>query len=210
MLSRLPQIIQRVATIRSRLGQVWGAQSERATLQESGFAQALAVARRSHAPHAGGHGRFDDVIRHAAASYGLGEDLLHAVIRAESGYDPGCTSSAGAMGLMQLMPGTASALGVSDAYDPVQNVLGGARYLREQLDRFGDLSLALAAYNAGPGAVERHGGIPPYRETEAYVQRVLGYLSESGSKPDPRGRNWSWEPGISRWEPNPGGGEVPR
>ncbi|MEA3402282.1 MAG: lytic transglycosylase domain-containing protein [Armatimonadota bacterium] len=204
MLSRLPQIIQRVATIRSRLQRVAGVHNTPRPAQESGFAQALAAARRSDAAVAAGHGPFDDIIRHAAESYGLGEDLLHAVIQAESGYNPRCTSSAGAVGLMQLMPGTARALGVSDAYDPVQNVLGGARYLREQLDRFGDLSLALAAYNAGPGAVQRHGGIPPYRETQGYVRRVLRYLRESGWKPDLRGREEAgWKPDSSGREAVP-------
>jgi len=118
------------------------------------------------------------IIREAAEATGVSADLLHAVIRAESDYDPACRSHAGAMGLMQLMPGTARSLGVGDPWDPAQNVLGGARYLREQLDRFGDVSLALAAYNAGPGAVGRYGGVPPYAETQRYVERVQQYLQE--------------------------------
>jgi soluble lytic murein transglycosylase-like protein len=125
-----------------------------------------------------GAGRFDPIIRRAAEDTGLSEDLIHAVIRAESDYDPTCRSSAGAMGLMQLMPGTARGLGVTNAWDPAQNVAGGARYLREQLDTFGDLSLALAAYNAGPGAVRRYDGVPPYDETQTYVRRVQRYLQE--------------------------------
>ena len=118
----------------------------------------------------------------AAARHGVSADLIHAVIRAESDYDPRCTSSAGAMGLMQLMPGTARALGVTEPYDPAQNLDAGVRYLREQLDTFSDLPLALAAYNAGPNAVARYDGVPPYRETQAYVRRVAEYLAERAAR----------------------------
>ncbi len=120
-----------------------------------------------------GAGQFRDLVEQAARRYGLDPALVDAVVRAESGYDPQATSPAGAAGLMQLMPATARALGVADPYDPAQNVEGGVRYLRGLLDRFGDVALALAAYNAGPGAVVRFGGVPPYRETRAYVERVL-------------------------------------
>lgn len=120
-----------------------------------------------------GAGQFRDLVEQAARRYGLDPALVDAVVRAESGYDPQATSPAGAVGLMQLMPATARALGVADPYDPAQNVEGGVRYLRGLLDRFGDVALALAAYNAGPGAVVQFGGMPPYRETRAYVERVL-------------------------------------
>ena len=114
------------------------------------------------------------LIRQYARHQGLSPRLVQSVVQVESGYNPRALSSKGAQGLMQLMPGTARELGVGDAFDPEENIRGGTRYLRQQLDRFdGDLTLALAAYNAGPTAVSRYGGIPPYRETQRYVQKVL-------------------------------------
>jgi soluble lytic murein transglycosylase-like protein len=114
------------------------------------------------------------LIEEAAAGTGLPEPLISAVISAESGFRADAVSPAGALGLMQLMPATARSLGVDDPLDPRQNVLAGSRYLRQQLHRFGSVEKALAAYNAGPGAVERHDGVPPYRETREYVRRVMG------------------------------------
>ena len=111
--------------------------------------------------------------RDAARRYGVPEDLFMRVIQQESGFQPDVTSPAGAYGLAQLMPGTAADLGV-DPRDPLQNLAGGARYLRQQLDAFGDPALALAAYNAGPGRVRQYNGIPPFEETQNYVQRILG------------------------------------
>jgi soluble lytic murein transglycosylase-like protein len=114
-----------------------------------------------------------DLARRAGARSALDPALIEAVIANESSYDPHALSAAGAQGLMQLMPSTAAALGV-DPTDPAQNVAGGARYLRSLFDRFGgNLPQALAAYNAGPGAVQQFGGIPPYAETRAYVDHVL-------------------------------------
>ncbi|GAA4738645.1 hypothetical protein GCM10023350_23730 [Nocardioides endophyticus] len=112
----------------------------------------------------------------AAARYGVSADLLSAVAKQESGYNPSVTSHAGAQGLMQLMPATAQGLGVTNAYDPGQAVDGAARLLSSLLDRFGSTELALAAYNAGPGAVLRYDGIPPYAETQSYVRSVMSTL----------------------------------
>lgn len=109
----------------------------------------------------------------AAEATGLPVALIDAVIRTESGYRPNAVSRTGAQGLMQLMPDTAKEVGVSDAFDPGQNIMGGARYLRKLYDRFGTLEMAVAAYNAGPGAVARHHGVPPYKETRRYVATVI-------------------------------------
>ena len=111
--------------------------------------------------------------RAAAQKYGLPEDLFLRLVRQESGFKQDVSSSAGAIGLAQLMPDTAKYLGV-DPHDPVQNLDGGARYLKEQYDTFGSWDKALAGYNAGPGAVKKYGGIPPYKETQNYVRSILG------------------------------------
>jgi cell wall-associated NlpC family hydrolase len=117
--------------------------------------------------------RYASEIATAAKAAGIDPALLAAVAWTESGFAPGATSPAGAQGLMQLMPRTAAGLGVSDPTDPAQALAGGARYLRQQIDAFGRVDHALAAYNAGPTAVRRSGGIPPYEETQNYVTRVL-------------------------------------
>ena len=116
----------------------------------------------------------EGVISPAATKYGLDPNLVAAVIWAESSGDPNAVSTKGAQGLMQLMPATARELGVANVLDPQQNIDGGSRYLRQMLDAHdGDLSLALAAYNAGPDAVRKYGGVPPYRETRDYVGKVM-------------------------------------
>jgi len=129
-----------------------------------------------------GASAYDDLIDSAAAKNGIDPALLKAVIQAESGFNTNAMSGAGAKGLMQLMPGTARALGVSDPFDAAQSIEGGARYLKQQITRFGDESLALAAYNAGPGAVLKHGGVPPFRETQNYVSKVLSYKEAYSSR----------------------------
>lgn len=120
---------------------------------------------------------FEHLITAASAKYGVSASLIRAVIQAESGYNPQAVSRAGAGGLMQLMPGTARQLKVADRFDPGQNVDGGVRYLKFLLDTFkGDVSLALAAYNAGLSNVAKYGGIPPFEETRTYVSRVLAFM----------------------------------
>lgn len=127
----------------------------------------------------GPSGLFDSSINEAALAYGLDPDLIRAVIRAESGGNPLAVSAKGAQGLMQLMPATARELAVYNPFDPDENIWAGTQYLSEMLQRFeGDILLALAAYNAGPGAIEKHGGIPPYSETIEYVERVLRFWKE--------------------------------
>lgn len=127
--------------------------------------------------------QLQELIRHHAGRHGLSPRLVQAVVQVESGYNERALSRKGAMGLMQLMPATAQELSVADPYDAAQNLRGGTTYLRRMLRRFsGDLVLALAAYNAGPEAVERYRDVPPYRETRDYVQKVLGlYHGTPGS-----------------------------
>lgn len=137
--------------------------------------------------------KYDPVIWKAAETYGVDCALVKAVIKAESNFNPTAISRAGARGLMQLMPGTANALGIANSFHPEDNIQAGARHLRYLLDLFkGDLRLALAAYNAGENAVFRYNGIPPYQETKTYIQRVLRYF-----------QNYSSDPGTPNSSSNP-------
>ncbi|MFA7693656.1 MAG: lytic transglycosylase domain-containing protein [Candidatus Hydrogenedentales bacterium] len=115
------------------------------------------------------------IVTRYASLYQLDEALVYAVIRAESNFNPNAVSPAGARGLMQLMPGTAAEMGVTDIFDPTQNVAGGTQYLYKMMELFQDKKLALAAYNAGPENVKRHKGVPPFQETKSYVKTVLAF-----------------------------------
>jgi soluble lytic murein transglycosylase-like protein len=165
-----------------------------ATAASTGFASALQAATTAGASSAVGAtgsyapiaqsvagsgeagGEYESLIAQAASRNGLDPAVLHGLIQQESGFDPNAGSSAGASGLTQLMPGTASSLGVADPLNPAESIEGGARYLGQMMSQFGgNTEDALAAYNAGPGAVQQYGGIPPYAETQSYVSKVLGY-----------------------------------
>lgn len=136
-----------------------------------------------HVPVLTKENRFDGLITEAATKYSVDVDLIRAVIRAESNFNPRAKSPVGAQGLMQLMPALQQDFGIEDAFDPRQNVMGGVRYLRKLLDMHGgNVALALASYNAGPGNVARYGGIPPFRETRGYVKKITGWLAETPDK----------------------------
>ena len=121
----------------------------------------------------------DDIFEKAAKKYNLPLNLLKAIGKAESGFDPNAVSPSGAQGVMQLMPKTAEYLGVKDPFDPEQNIMGGAKYISEMLKKYdGDVNLALAAYNAGMGNVAKYGGIPPFKETQNYVVKVNQFMNK--------------------------------
>lgn len=133
----------------------------------------------------------DDIaflVRRYAFEYGIQENIVYAVIKAESGFNPNAVSKAGARGLMQLMPATADEMKVRDIFDPAQNIAGGVQYLARLLELFdGNLDYALAAYNAGPGNVRKYKGIPPFKETQRYVRKVKAYAAEFGTTPPSTG-----------------------
>jgi soluble lytic murein transglycosylase-like protein len=129
------------------------------------------------------YSRYDASIREASRSYSIPEAFIRAVIRVESDYDPRVVSVAGAQGLMQLMPGTARRMNVSDSFDPHQNIMGGTRYLRYLANMFGgDMVLTIAGYHAGEGAVQKYDGVPPYTSTRGYIRKVLGFYQRFKAK----------------------------
>ena len=153
-----------------------------ASAKTSGFSDALKSAVGAQSAKKTG---LDGIFQSAAEKYHVPVSLLKAVAKAESGFQADAVSSCGAQGIMQLMPSTAASLGVTDSFNPEQNIMGGAKYLGQLLSSFdGSAKLAVAAYNAGSGAVRKYGGVPPYAETQNYVQKVLGYAGGDISVPE--------------------------
>ncbi|MBI1756954.1 MAG: lytic transglycosylase domain-containing protein [Fimbriimonas ginsengisoli] len=160
--------------IQARMDQVLGRQDEASfTPPKAGFTPLNPYGPGMNVTPTQSSRELRALIDHSAEQANVDPALLDAVVAAESAYDPNARSRSGALGLAQLMPDTARGLGVGNPFDPAQSLAGGAHYLRQLLDRFGDVPLAVAAYNAGPGAVAKHGGVPPYAETRAYVDKVL-------------------------------------
>jgi len=133
------------------------------------------VTEKTMLPAVSGPSKYADIVSEMSDKYNVPEKLIYSVIKTESGFNEKAVSPSGATGLMQLMPKTASWLGVKDAFDPKQNIEGGVKYLSMMMDKYdGDLRLSLAAYNAGPGNVDKYGGVPPFKETQNYIKKILG------------------------------------
>ncbi|NLL00025.1 MAG: lytic transglycosylase domain-containing protein [Clostridiales bacterium] len=141
--------------------------------------KASKVTNNDFASYLDGTKSLDDIFEQASRRYNVPVNLLKAIGKAESNFDPNAVSKSGAQGVMQLMPATAADLGVTDSFDPEQNIMGGSKYIADLLKRYdGDTKLALAAYNAGMGNVKKYGGVPPFKETQNYVVKVLKYMEE--------------------------------
>lgn len=153
------------------------------TAQEADFAAVLESNTRTEGK-AAATASMEDIFLKAAEAYQVPVNLIKAVAKTESNFNPDAVSCCGAQGVMQLMPSTAAGLGVTDAFDAEQNIMGGTKYLSQMLDLYdGDVKLTLAAYNAGAGNVAKYGGIPPFKETQAYVERVMEYMGEDLETP---------------------------
>ena len=174
---RIGEIQNRISEIQDRFGAPEKKAPAFGEMMDAVSRQASRPVARAGIAGAAVAGPYGTAIAEAAQHHQVDPALVRAVMTAESGGNPQATSPVGAMGLMQLMPGTAKALGVQNAYDPRENLEGGAKYLSELTAKYG-LEKGVAAYNAGPGAVEKHGGVPPYPETQHYVKKVLSLYNE--------------------------------
>ncbi len=160
------------------------AKSATDTIQNSDFASVLETTTTQPEKKQTAEVPMDDLFLKAAQTYQIPVNLVKAVAKTESNFNPNAVSCCGAQGVMQLMPSTAAGLGVKDPFDAEQNIMGGAKYLSQMMDRYnGDVKLSLAAYNAGAGNVAKYGGVPPFKETQAYVERVMGYMEEDMESP---------------------------
>lgn len=170
--SLAPEIIQKLLGVSSTADNTAGAQ----TTSAAAASESTQTNSSSDAAALSCSSELDAYFTEAAEAYGVDVNLLKAIAKAESNFNPDATSSAGAMGIMQLMPSTAESLGITDAYNAYDNIMGGAKIISQNLEKYdGDLSLALAAYNAGSGNVDKYGGIPPFTETQNYVKKVMAY-----------------------------------
>lgn len=174
-LSRIREI---ESIFQSRTSQATAVESESDSSGNSAFENVLSKFNPANADKSAIQQELEGIIQGQAKAQNIDASLIKAVVKAESGFNPNAVSPVGAQGLMQLMPGTANGLGVQDSFNPLQNVAGGTKYLKNLVEKYHSVPLGLAAYNAGPGAVDKYGGIPPYKETQNYVKKVLQYQQQ--------------------------------